>query len=52
MGAVDCVSSSGWYQLVSVLKIWNDTSCSGSVGSVPIKLRLNGLVSSSSEREG
>ena len=52
MGAVDCIFSSGQYQLVSVLNVWNDTGCSGSVGSVPIKLWLNRLVSSSSEGEG
>ena len=52
MGAVDCVSGSGQYQLVSTLNVWNGTGGSGSVGSAPIKLRVNGSVSSSSDGDG
>ena len=52
MGAVDCVSGSGWYQFASTLNIWNGTGASGSVGSVLIKLQVNGLVSSSSDGDG
>ena len=52
MGAFDCVSGSGWYQFASTLNIWNGTGASSSVGSVLIKLQINGLVSSSSDRDG
>ena len=52
MGEVDCVSSSGWYQFDSMLNAWNGTGASGLVGLVPIKLRVNGLVSSSSDGDG
>ena len=52
MGAVDCVLSSGQYQFDATLNAWNGTGASGSVGSVPIKLQVNGLVSSSSDGDG
>ena len=45
-------AGSGRYQFASTLNIWNGTSASGSVGSVLIKLQVNGLVSSSSDRDG
>ena len=52
MGAVDCVLGSGRYQFDSTLNAWNGTGAFGSVGSVPIKLCINGLVSSSSDGDG
>ena len=52
MGAVDCVLGSGQYQFDSTLNTWNGTGASGLVGSVPIKLQVNGLVSSSSDGDG
>ena len=52
MGAVDCVSGSGRYQFYSTLNTWNGTGASGLVGSVLIKLQVNGLVSSSSVSYG
>ena len=52
MDAVDCVLGSGQYQFDSMLNTWNGTGASGSVGSVPIKLQVNGLVSSSSDGDG
>ena len=52
MGAVDCVLGSGQYQFDSMLNAWNGTGASGLVGSVLIKLQVNGLVSSSSVSYG
>ena len=52
MGAFDCVLSSGQYQFDATLNAWNGTGASGSVGLVPIKLQVNGLVPSSSDGDG
>ena len=48
---VDCISGSGQYQLDLMLNPWNGTGPSVTVGSAPIKLRDNWLVSSSSDKD-
>ena len=48
---VDWVSGSGRYQLDLMLNPWNGTGPSVTVGSAPIKLRDNWLVSSSSDKD-
>ena len=48
---VDCVSGSGRYQFNSMLNPWNGMGPWVTVGSAPIKLRDNWLVSSSSDRD-